>query len=624
MANECSHRLHVRGRPADITRWLHIATAPCATYFAGEEAPESAWRVFHNLFPVPSKLLAKIAPEGAERWQVRNWDVNRYVLGAKFVRDAGREAYFDFYTASRPALKWVAKVASDFPELAFELYWRTEGHDDYLGRNLYQGGKCIENWNGNARKKDRMLSARVRSACGPDSLVIELMDAEIAKHPDNAEAYLLRAKMIAACIHAFGDPNWWTEEEDRDPNQRTLDLKRAIELDPQLLDAYLELARDCSKQGDVTEARKFYRRATEQCPDNACAFVEYARFLRQLPDQTGADIKRIRRTIRLAREHDPNNARALIEDACLFISRGDDPRAETALARALELNPAFDLALYARALCQVRLDAFVEAQRSLDDLAVWNPFLGSHFNGYVLLARGRCLANTGRVTEAIECFTQCLKAPHPKDKETFPEALLDRAECYSKRDRYSKAVADTRRAIRLAPESAHCRARLARHLILSGDFREACDALFAIGESDLTDQPIAVLLECLFDLRSKGRDDRAHTAAIMSIALAPNHWLPRRERAAILATSLDPTVRNGKEAVKVARRACKLSNWTEATCLSAYAAALAECGRFTEAVKWQQNALDRTPRGSLRDECRRWLVEYQNDRPNRYTTHSPN
>jgi len=60
--------------------------------------------------------------------------------------------------------------------------------------------------------------------------------------------------------------------------------------------------------------------------------------------------------------------------------------------------------------------------------------------------------------------------------------------------------------------------------------------------------------------------------------------------AGLLATASDPQLRNGKEAVRMAERACQLTQYKQASPVGTLAAAYAEAGRFDDAVATAQNA----------------------------------
>jgi hypothetical protein len=64
-------------------------------------------------------------------------------------------------------------------------------------------------------------------------------------------------------------------------------------------------------------------------------------------------------------------------------------------------------------------------------------------------------------------------------------------------------------------------------------------------------------------------------------------------RAWILATCPDAQIRDGKLAVAAATRAAELSQWKDPTVLSTLAAAFAEAGDFSSAVRWEERAVDR-------------------------------
>lgn len=61
----------------------------------------------------------------------------------------------------------------------------------------------------------------------------------------------------------------------------------------------------------------------------------------------------------------------------------------------------------------------------------------------------------------------------------------------------------------------------------------------------------------------------------------------------IRATCPDASARNGRLAVADAQRACSLSNWSESWIIDTLAAACAEAGDYNNAVRYEQQAIDR-------------------------------
>ena len=88
----------------------------------------------------------------------------------------------------------------------------------------------------------------------------------------------------------------------------------------------------------------------------------------------------------------------------------------------------------------------------------------------------------------------------------------------------------------------------------------------------------------------------------------------------ILAASADPQVRNGPEAVLLAERACKLTDYKKPLLVGTLAAAYAEAGRFPEAVVTAEKALSLAEQGNQPDVAARnraLLERYQAGRPAR-------
>ncbi len=59
----------------------------------------------------------------------------------------------------------------------------------------------------------------------------------------------------------------------------------------------------------------------------------------------------------------------------------------------------------------------------------------------------------------------------------------------------------------------------------------------------------------------------------------------------LLATCPDPAFRDGQKALQFALRASELSAWRNPGILDTLAAAYAECGKFQEAVRWAERAV---------------------------------
>jgi tetratricopeptide (TPR) repeat protein len=86
----------------------------------------------------------------------------------------------------------------------------------------------------------------------------------------------------------------------------------------------------------------------------------------------------------------------------------------------------------------------------------------------------------------------------------------------------------------------------------------------------------------------------------------------------LYATCPDKAVRDGKKAVELATRACEATKWNDTRIVDTLAAAFAEAGNFSEAVKWQAHALDSSKDPvEVRSGMKQRLQLYQKHQPYR-------
>jgi tetratricopeptide (TPR) repeat protein len=88
-----------------------------------------------------------------------------------------------------------------------------------------------------------------------------------------------------------------------------------------------------------------------------------------------------------------------------------------------------------------------------------------------------------------------------------------------------------------------------------------------------------------------GRYDEAKKSLEQAVRLQPEDPTTLNDLAWMLATSKDNRVRDGRRAMALATKACKLSSWKNAFSIDTLAAAAAATGNYADAVKYQQLAI---------------------------------
>ena len=161
------------------------------------------------------------------------------------------------------------------------------------------------------------------------------------------------------------------------------------------------------------------------------------------------------------------------------------------------------------------------------------------------------LARQGHTPEAITEYRASLRLnPRNVEAHTGLGAAL------GSQGKIEEAIAEIRTAVQLRPDFADAHENLGHALALQGNIKEA----------------IAEYWETL--------------------RLRPNSAKVLARLAAILATDQDASIRNGAVAVQLAERLCGSTRYRQAEAMDVLAAAYAEAGRFTDAVRVAQQAVE--------------------------------
>jgi len=342
-------------------------------------------------------------------------------------------------------------------------------------------------------------------------------------------------------------------------------------------------------------------------------------------------------------EAHPNNADAYRLRGLMYLEQEKFQEAVADLKMVTEqLAPGDLTSLQAYARAFAKLGEFDEAIKAVDQIIKANP---NSPIGYLLRAQFKTMA--GNLNAAIEDLDQVLVlAPR-----SVP-ALLMRASLYVEREDYKSALQDVERA--LAADTGNMQALLMRATLYAqeGKFAEAIRDLEALQIRNSENATISLQLATLYQADKRPR--KAVEVYDQVLEIEPDNVNAMRGKgdallsygkhaeavdtyqsalkiqedeeggilnnlAWVLATSTKDNVRDGEKALKYAKEACEVTDYSQAHILSTLAAAHAEKGDFKEARRWSKKAVEVAggdeAAADIRDHLKKEMEAYEAKQP---------
>jgi tetratricopeptide (TPR) repeat protein len=197
---------------------------------------------------------------------------------------------------------------------------------------------------------------------------------------------------------------------------------------------------------------------------------------------------------------------------------------------------------------------------------------------------GRANCQKGGVDEGISHFQKALEIrPH------YAEAYCNLGLAIFKQGRVDDAIARYQKALQIKPDFAEAHFNLGMALAQKGRIDEAITQYQEGLEIKPDDEVAHVSLGTAFCQRGRGEEAIPHFQQALQIQ--PGDPKVQNNLAWLLAVCPDASLRNGAKAVELARQANALTGGEDPIILHTLAAALAETGRFSEAVETARHAL---------------------------------
>lgn len=389
-------------------------------------------------------------------------------------------------------------------------------------------------------------------------------------------------------------------------------FRRALELDPVSSAARFGLGRSLVQQGQLEDAIELFRDALRGQPEGSILHYHLGMAFRGLGDLTRAQAElEQNQQVPVVMDDPLGEALAglgvkreeLFERAVKAMTNGRPAEAVPMLRSLLELSPDDAELHYTLARALIDLSSMSEAEVHLERALELEPDYGeAHFNLGLLLGR------TGRPALAGEHFERAAEI----DPENARWRTM-RAQVYAERGDFESAIRELEAVIELDPALAEPRRILGAMLSATGRNREAGEQFEKL--RDLApDDPQAHYGLALSHFRS-GSYGVAATVLEQAVKRFPQDLAIVHLLARLLASAPEESLRDGPRAVRLAEQL--VSRQLTIDHAETLAMALAEVGRFDDAVTWQRRVIDqqRATEGSATPDQEKRLALYQVGRP---------
>lgn len=195
------------------------------------------------------------------------------------------------------------------------------------------------------------------------------------------------------------------------------------------------------------------------------------------------------------------------------------------------------------------------------------------------------LVKQGENNEAVEHYTVSLQL-----KPDQPEVHYNLANVLMEEGKLNEAVVHYNEALKLRPDYLEAHSNLAKALAKQGKLVEAIQHWQQLVQLNPQEWVLHSNLGTAY--RRLGKLDKAIMHWEQALRLKPDHVNVINKLAWLFATNENPQYRDSVRAVELAERGCKLTAYKEPRLLDTLAAAYAEAGRFDEAVRTAERALE--------------------------------
>ena len=404
-----------------------------------------------------------------------------------------------------------------------------------------------------------MLVARLNVLPGGDSDRVDEVLGQIVQSTNSSPLEKTQALVLRAA-----------RREDAD--ERMADLDEAVKVAPSEPNAFRARAIEYLSREDYANALEDLKSALKMEPENLVTLDLTAKTLDKLDRKD--DAMRIYEQMEVLA---PKSLEVLVEKARYQALNEKYSDAIKTLEEADKIAPNNPAVMLLLASVYLESDQVDKALKLVDKVLAINPDLL-----IALRIRATILASQDSYEEAIEDLNKMHKLIEASgNEEADEETLLQLALLYSVTEQYEKSFALFKEVLDKNPEN-----------IIA--LRGRADAYLSLGKQK----------EAIADYESVLKVDPEDSGSLNNLS-----W--------VLSTSPVDSIRDGKRALELGKKACEVTDYEQAHILSTLAAAYAETGDFEKAREWSAKAVelgtkeDNEQLDSLKNE----LENYKNNKP---------
>jgi tetratricopeptide (TPR) repeat protein len=345
-------------------------------------------------------------------------------------------------------------------------------------------------------------------------------------------------------------------------------FQRALRMKPAAGLILLNLGKLSEAMGENANALDYFAQATAVSPRNVDVCVAYGYSLAQAGREAEAAAQYV-----LGEELDPHNPLLQYNYGVLLSKQGRNDEAASHLREAFRLDPTMVAA-------RLELGNLLARDGQIDSaIASFRGCIADEpTNATARVNLGILLEETGRSGEALQQYRDAVRVQPLSARARSSLGIL-----LAKEGKPAEAELHFRRFTELEPTNANAFYNLGNVLFSQKKFPDAestySNALF------LSPRDVQAGYKMAVCLAQQKKFAAAVGALRHTLELNPSHAAAMTDLAWLLAASAEPGLRNGPDAERLARRACALTAFSDVNARGALDAALAENGKFPEAIE---------------------------------------